>query len=614
MHETDLPQAEMTGEDLTELGAKWIERIRKRVKDRDDGWGKDAEAAERAYTNDETSTHGKTYAFNILHSNVETIVPSIFNSMPVPDIRERYRQGDGVARVAADLLERAISVQIDDNRLDTEIEQVAQSAFLAGQGILRIRFDADEKQDGEGNVYAVNERVSYEVWPWRDYIEGRATRFDRVTWVAFRTPLPREEVERIGNEDLLGKQVAPPIGDDKNNDIVVWEVWDKHKREVLFIRDDDSRVLEIMPDPLGLDKFFPVCEPVQPITVAGRREPVVPFRVYRKLADEIDKTTKRINAILSGLKVCGIIVGSAGDIVRLAEAEDNQLIPVAGLEGLAQTGGLSKAIEWWPIDQAVAVLQQLYEARDRTKQAIYEITGISDIVRGASDPRETMGAQQIKTQWGSLRIKRLQTLMARLARDAFVLTAELIGSKFSAETLQTITGMRIEDQVWQLVSDPLSHYRIDIESDSTIRSDLSMLKGEMAEFLQGTAAYFQTMQPVVAQAPEIAGPIVALYASFARQFNLGRQAEDALDELIEMAKQSAAEPRPNPEAEAKAKELEMKAQESQAKIQEGMARLGINRAAGQATAQLKGRELDLKERALELDGLKKLADMEREAG
>jgi hypothetical protein len=96
----------------------------------------------------------------------------------------------------------------------------------------------------------------------------------------------------------------------------------------------------------------------------------------------------------------------------------------------------------------------------------------------------------------------------------------------------------------------IDHYRIDVESDSTVRADLTQKRGEMAEFLNGTAQFFNTMAPLIQQAPTVAGPIVDLYAAFARQFSLGKQAEDALDQLTEMAKeaqgQQQGQPGPDP--------------------------------------------------------------------
>ena len=49
-----------------------------------------------------------------------------------------------------------------------------------------------------------------------------------------------------------------------------------------------------------------------------------------------------------------------------------------------------------PFDAVSEALKQLYDSRDRTKQVLYEVTGLSDLVRGASDPRTTATAEQIK--------------------------------------------------------------------------------------------------------------------------------------------------------------------------------------------------------------------------
>ena len=38
--------------------------------------------------------------------------------------------------------------------------------------------------------------------------------------------------------------------------------------------------------------------------------------------------------------------------------------------------------------------------RKQIIEDIYQIMGLSDIMRGATDPQETLGAQQLKTQYG----------------------------------------------------------------------------------------------------------------------------------------------------------------------------------------------------------------------
>ena len=44
-------------------------------------------------------------------------------------------------------------------------------------------------------------------------------------------------------------------------------------------------------------------------------------------------------------------------------------------------------------------MRELVAHREVIKASIYEVTGISDIMRGQTVASETMGAQQLKSQW-----------------------------------------------------------------------------------------------------------------------------------------------------------------------------------------------------------------------
>lgn len=591
----------------------WMERIQAAER-REDDWTREALAAERAYSVDTKSVEGKLYDFNILHSNVETIVPAIYNSTPAPDIRRRFSSEDPEAKNYADMIERAISVQIDDNRLDTEVESLAQDAFIAGRGIVRLRFMADFQPDEMGQERPANERIAFEAVSWRDFRFGPAKRWEDVSWVAFRHSIPREEIEKLSDEDLLAAQAygeAAATSDNEEDDTEVWEVWDKDKREVIFIRADDRKMFKRETDPLRLPDFFPVPKPVQPICVTGKLTPVCPFSVYKKLADELDKTTQRINKIISGLKVRGLVAGSAEDIMALARAEDNELVTADGLESLAQTGGLDKAIMWWPIETAMAVLKELYVTRETTKQAIYEITGISDIVRGASDAGETATAQNIKTQWGSLRIQKMQRLIQRQVRDIFVMMADIITTHFSPKTLQAMTGIQITSQMAQLMQQPVTAaYRVDIESDSTIKADLTRARGEMAEFLNGSGQFFSAMAPIIQADPSMAEPVAEIYSAFARQFSLGKQAEDALERMAAQAKQVAQQPRPNPEAEKMKADMQIKQAEMQADQQRTQAELQLKGQEGQQKLAIEGQKLQLDAERMQVETAIKRAELD----
>lgn len=630
-------RGEYTQSDLEKIGAKWLERIRATEK-RDEQWLKDAEAAEAAYLCDSEADHGDVPEFNILHSNVETIVPSIYNSTPHPDIRPRHNVKDPVGKAVADVLERAIATQIDDNALDSEVEASAQDAFMAGRGVVRVKFDADVidqpvmmpdgmpavDEGGEPVTQQVitNERVLYEVVAWKDYREGTAKRWRDVPWVAYRHCLSQEDLEKIEDTELRELQPDPENAvKSEEDDISVWEIWCKDTRKVYFICADNHKVLKVEEDPLGLPGFFPQAAPVQPINSTSKRTPVCPYTVYKTLAEELDRQTKRINAIVKGLKVRGAIAADGEAIELIAQAGDNEIVPIPNIENIAAAGGLEKAIMWWPIATAVAVLKELYVQREQTKQTIYEITGISDIVRGASNSGETATAQKIKTQWGSLRIKKMQRLIERQIRDLFLITAEIISRHFSMEAVQRASGIPLPPEAQQFLQKPLDNYRIDVESDSTVRADLTQSRQEMAEFLNGTAQFFGAMAPLVQQAPEAAKPIAEVYASFSRSFSLGKQAEDALDQLVQMAEQAASQPKPNPEMEkmkaeaqrdqakmqmemqGKQADFQIKTQEAQLRLEEARTKLGleverlkIDLQKARMDLQIKSIELALKER------------------
>lgn len=622
----DTPKPAYDGQALQKEGGLWMERIRAAEK-REHDWRKDAEAAEKAYSGDSKAQGGKLYDFNILHSNVETIVPAIYNSTPIPDVRVRWPEDEGEEPQQPQMqpgqqpdpraimafqqamqqyqakeqfnedtenygyiIERAITVQIDDNRLDSEVEKEAQDAFLSGRGILRVKLQADFNGD-----QPANESLGFEAVSWRNFRMGPASRWEDVPWEAFRHSVPRETLEKYTDEEMLNSQAASGDKlDDSDDDIVFWEIWCKDSHKVKFVREHDCKMLKIVDDPLGLKGFFPNPCPVQPITLTGKMTPVCPFSIYRKLADELDLITKRIDKIMRGLKVRGIVAGDASKLVELADADDNEIRVETDLESLAQTGGLDKAIMWWPVEQAIKVLSELYKQREAVKQSIYEITGISDIVRGASQASETATAQQIKTQWGSLRIQKMQRLIERQVRDVFCLMAEIIVSKFSEQTLQQMTAIPITDGIRQLMQQPvLASYRVDVESDSTVRADLTRQKQDMTEFLTGTANYFGTMGPMLASAPEAAKPVAEIYASMVRVFKLGRQAEDALEELKKIAEKAASKPRPNPEAEKAKADMAMKQQDAQMKAQQAQLELQLKtkdfemkQADGQAKIQI----------------------------
>ncbi|MEZ5781829.1 MAG: hypothetical protein R3D70_09390 [Rhizobiaceae bacterium] len=388
------------GSALRDEAKAWLDRITSARK-AEQLWSKDARIAVATYTGEtDEVADADEIDFNILYSNVETMVPATINSQPQPDIRRRFAQDDPVAKDFSELLECVMRIQIDDGRLQVELESVAQDAYLAGRGIPRIRFRSNFEKDGlseedQEDVAATsgedgeaedetgadetpqgervtNERICFEAVSWADFVRGPAKRWDDVPWVAFKHTMPSEDVDEFADPELVAAQMTPdPRVDKKGGDHVVWEIWVKKTREVLFIREGKQEIIKRIPDPLGWSGFFPNTRPVQPIELTGRLMPVNPYKIYRRLAEELNTTTIRINAILKQLKVKGVYAGDEADIQKLLNADTNDFVPVDA-DRWAQVG-LDKAIMFWPVDKLITVLRELYGVQDQTKAAIYEI-------------------------------------------------------------------------------------------------------------------------------------------------------------------------------------------------------------------------------------------------
>src|SRR5204863_2348801 len=87
--------------------------------------------------------------------------------------------------------------------------------------------------------------------------------------------------------------------------------------------------------------------------------------------------------------------------------------------------------------------------RNKIIEDIYQITGMADIMRGDTDPNETLGAQKLKNQYGTTRIRDKQAELVRLSRDLVEICSEIMTEKFDDATLiqMSQTQLRTEDMI-----------------------------------------------------------------------------------------------------------------------------------------------------------------------
>lgn len=493
--------------------------------------------------------------FNILWANTELLKPSLYSNTPRPDVRRRYRDPDPVAKAVAETIERAAAYSIDIYDFDHVMKLAIGDYLLTGRAATRVRYTPSFTGEGEAKE-VVSEKAECEHVAWNRFRHGPAETWESVPWIAFEWLLTKGEIE----DKFPGKEIELDVetkGEEDSKDEHdlfkrgrVWEIWDKDTRSVIWIAPSTKEgPVKEEADPLKLRNFWPIPRPLYSIETSGSLVPVEEYRLYKDQADELDEITHRIRRLVSALKVRGIYDATLKELGQLLESGDNQMVPSEGAQhALAQTQTLERHIWMLPIETIAKVLGGLYEQREQLKQVIYEITGISDILRGSSNPNETLGAQQLKAQTGSLRLQARQRDVQRYARDLIEMKIEIMCEHFDHKTLTMMTGTEVTQEGLQLLRDGgLRDYRIDIETDSTISADAQSDQEQVSKLLVGISSYFEAIGPVVQSGAMPMEAAKSILVAAVRKFKFGREVEDQLEAMGQEEQGEQEEQGPDPQ-------------------------------------------------------------------
>lgn len=580
--------------------------------------------------------------FNIFWSNVETLRPAVYNSTPRPDVRRRFRDADPQGKVAATILERGLTFQLDHNDFNHEIESLVLDFLVVGRGLARELYvpvfgDLEGEIEGEWLDEAepaqeiLDQTGATRHVSWDDFRRGPGKKWAEVPWIGFRHQMTYDSLVRQFGKAIADQVPLSQCPDDAKQypkDVgsllkvaEVYEIWDKASRRCLFICPGyKDGPLHAVDDPLKLVDFWPIPRPIYAIEDTTTLVPAIPYKKYEQQARELNRITARINKVVNALKVRGAYAAHLSEVGQIIQAEDNVMVPITNASEIANMGGLDKAIWIMPIEKLVTVLQGLYEARAQTVQSIYEITGLGDVMRGVSNPHETLGAQQMKSQYGSMRIQRIQRDIQRFIRDLLKIKAEIIAEQFEPETLEGMTGIQLPtdeekaalqqqmamirqqmqpgmmgappqvdpavgEQIKQaekilalpswgeimriLRSDVLRQYRMDIETDSTIQETVNRDAQGLQEAITAIGALFATVAPAVKEGYLSVDVVKTLAAAVSRTARAGQAVEDAID----MIEQPPPQPGMDPAQQKMLEDAQKNIQAGQKEIESGKAEL-----------------------------------------
>jgi hypothetical protein len=601
-------------------------------------------------------------------------------------VDRRYRDEDPVGKIASDVLERALGFSLDQYDFDGRVKLCVLDYLLPGRGQVWVRYiphmktlnaeqdyelgegvqDDDDTEVGEVETPEATEEVVYEEVQcdhvsWKDWLTNPAREWAEVRWVARRVYMTRAELtERFGKD--MAKNVpitTTSTGTDTASDAQkqssqtgeVYEIWDKPTKMAYWVcKGYTGGVLDKREDPLGLTNFFPCPPPLNATTANDSTIPVADYVQYQDQADELDELTARIGKLQDALRMVGVYAGEANRELQLvfSPGNENKLIPIDTFDLWKEKGGVRGLIEWVPVDMVIQVLKGCYEARSQVLNDIYQITGLSDIIRGESNPNETATAQRMKGQWGSLRVRDRQRDLQRFCRDAIRLKAEIIAEHFSIDTLKAMTNVKLltaaeKQQIEQIMpliqqaqqsgmpippglapdpamlelmaqptwdevqallrDDALRSFRIDVETDSTVQPDENAAKMAFTEFTSAIVGLMSAAASIVPTAPYTAPLFAEVLKQGARTFNVSRSMEDVIDKVFEQAEAAPpVQPKGPPPPDESAMQVEqLKSQTAQMQAQIEQQRTQMEGQLGMAELQLKGQELQVKAATLSRD-------------
>ncbi|MBB4194935.1 hypothetical protein GGE45_004855 [Rhizobium aethiopicum] len=651
--------------DPAKVGAHWqqeLERAQRYFK----SWHDRCVKIEKIYLDQQSDqTSAAKRRFPMLWANTAVLQPAVYARVPQPVVERRFKDADPVARIASEIVERNLAYAGDEADLDSIMRAVRDDFLLCARGTVWLRYEADfEPLDidvapseppaengplgglGAALETIADERVCVDYVHWSDFLHSPARRWKDVTWVARRVPMTGEEMEKRFGREAIASGAAEAAGARKGESQAeraenegkthVWEIWCKSENYTVWIADGSPVALEVSEPPLELTHFWPCPRPAYGTMSTSSLIPVPDYVYYQQQCDEIDLLTRRINNLTDQLRLKVFYPSGDGAISPAIEKamrpeNDMVMVPIPEWAAFTDKGG-SKAVVTLPIDEVQKVIVACMAARKQLIEDVYQITGISDIVRGDTQASETATAQRIKSQWGSIRIRDRQAELARFARDIIRLAGEIICDQFQPETLMLVSGIKLPsmaekqqvemqmqqmqmaaqqavmraqqtgqpmppspelpsqlqqmmaqptiDEVVQLLrNDSIRGFQIDIETDSTIEPDEDAEKQRRMEFVQMVGGFMQQAGAMAQQSPMLVPVMVETLLFAARGFRAGRQLESMLEQVGAQLSEAASAPKPEPQPQpSPAEMLRLKTAEVKAGAEQRKAELGVAQA------------------------------------
>lgn len=477
-------------------------------------WQADCDAIDEIYARSEKQNGLEGIVdtdLDLFWASMEVLKPAVYAMPPIPVVAPKFNNRKPLYSTTSEFLERAITSDFDRASLDETMLNVRDDMIFYGRGVVWVTME-DEKGI---------QKVCIEHLDRKDFLHPPARKWSDVPWVARRAWMTLEEMRKrfhrySGDAYETALLSVPSQGSERDSQsdqtkkAGVWEVWHKADNRVYWVCAGVPVILDQGEPHLNFEKFFPCPRPAF-ATKKNRTLLAIPdYLRYASHFAQINTLTRRIYGLLDQVRMKGL-VPAGGDIAEALEAllqESNSATMLVSVPGMAlSAGGPSGYVQWLPISEIAAAITGLIEARRQIIEDFYQLSGISDIMRGATEAQETLGAQRLKTQFGSVRVREKIDELQRIAADVTRLTGEVMAENFSQQSLLDMSLMdiptkaEIADQVKELEDRAAEELR-----------ELARQAGDIAQQAEGAQLDPEQMQAAKQQFTAQQQEIIARYA------------------------------------------------------------------------------------------------------
>lgn len=441
------------------------------------------------YKNEKENKH------NIFWSSIETLKPFLYFKQPKPYVGRKEKTSDQVASTACQIVEKALEWDLGQFDFDGVIKYVRNDFLLSGMGLCYEKYsptfnkiiqEVAIEKDGE----LLTEQTELEILDSEKvetmYIDPidliadseKVGIWEDCTWVARCIYMTREEVINQFGEQFKDFLIIDDEEDPKK-DTKVYQIWDKANKQTIYITKDCPEILRKDEDILKVDGFYPFPKPIYATVTNDSLIPVPDYSEIKVMLKELDGITNRMRNVMKAIKVSGAYDNSFPEL-RDILSKDTTLVSLSDFKKLREVGGINGVINFAPIEQYITALQALSQRKAELVQNIYEITGVSDIMRGNSDPNETATAVTKKTNFGTLRNQDRQNDMQRFITDLLKIKAEMICEQFTPQTLAGFVKDKDPQTVMAAIqllkTDKMRGMVLGIETDTSFNQSEDMQK------------------------------------------------------------------------------------------------------------------------------------------